>query len=372
MNLIINKNKIYFISSIIISFLFISLFNSCQDDNSTTEKKLIVINVTQDIDTETYWKSANLYIISKPEFKINKTLIIQAGTIVKFKSDAGRSITVTYGGQLLAQGSIANPIYFTSYFDDANGGDSNLDNNSTSPTQGNWDYIILNGNSGSLFDNCKFLYGGGNKENPSTIIIGENSTATISKSVFAFNNGGSFELGLGVVDASNCLSTTKVYKNNFYNNNLPLVVNSNMNIDSTNNFKNINDTLQKNKYNAIIVNTESKLINHVQWYEDEVAIVVRGTTLTVASNASIIFGNNVVLKFSKNSKLILDGENSTLINNDGPGVTFTSVYDDARKGDSNGDGSLTAPSNSDWKGIKTNNPAEFNWSNVFYADTTSE
>ena len=366
----LNKNNHY--TTIIISFLFIILLlYSCQDDNFSAENKLIITNVTQDIDTETYWKSSNLYIINKSDFKINRALIIQAGTIIKFNPDSGRSITVTENGQLLAQGSIANPIYFTSYNDDTNGGDSNSDGNSTSPKQGDWNYIILNGKQASLFNNCIFLYGGGNVQNPSTIIVSQNCSTTISKCVFSYNNGGSFDSGNGVINASNCLPTTKVYKNYFYNNNLPLVVNPNLNIDSTNYFINPNNSNQKNKYNVIIVNSELNINSQVHWFEYKVAIVIRGNALTVESNASILFGNNVVLKFPKNGELILEGGNSTLINNDGYGVAFTSVFDDSRKGDSNGDGTNTTPSKNDWKGIKTNDPADFNWTNVFFANTTS-
>jgi RHS repeat-associated protein len=85
------------------------------------------------------------------------TLTINPGAIVKF--DPGMGITVQSGGQLIADGTVAQPIIFTSIKDDANGGDTNGDGSATSPAPGDWGQIAVYGSA--TFDHTELLYGSG-------------------------------------------------------------------------------------------------------------------------------------------------------------------------------------------------------------------
>jgi len=86
------------------------------------------------------------------------TLTIQPGAVVKFSALQG--MVIDSGGQLVAHGTVARPVVFTSILDDAVGGDTNLDGNATAPAAGDWHWIYINGGQAS-FDHAQILYGGG-------------------------------------------------------------------------------------------------------------------------------------------------------------------------------------------------------------------
>ena len=156
---------------------FCSVFTlSCELDKDPNEGKIIVNEVTADIDTATTWNRATIYIIKKENFKVNSSLTIQAGATIKFDPQKGRSIDVTANGHISAQATIANPIIFTSLYDDSHGHDSNYDKNATMPHVNDWNYIHLGGITASVFTFCEFYYSGGG-EMPHTIAFKDKNTA---------------------------------------------------------------------------------------------------------------------------------------------------------------------------------------------------
>ena len=119
----------------------------------------ITSHVTWDVDHSPYVLHCTEVV------KSGGVLEIEPGTVVKL---ANGSIDVQ-DGQLNAHGSQDYPIYFTSYADDSQLGDTNGDGSSSSPAPGNWDTAITIGHTTadlaaslpvSTIKNVAFMYGG--------------------------------------------------------------------------------------------------------------------------------------------------------------------------------------------------------------------
>ena len=75
------------------------------------------------------------------------TLTIEPGVVIKPTSS--RNSFWTINGTLIAEGTIDEPIVWTSLHDDSFGGDTNNNADATSPGPGHWRSIAFNASSGS-------------------------------------------------------------------------------------------------------------------------------------------------------------------------------------------------------------------------------
>ncbi len=349
--------KNYLFITLIIGIISLAMFfTSCDPvDPPITEN---IVEVSSDITEPTTWTSDNIYVIKMSDFGIFSTLTIEAGTIIKFPP-AYKNISLLEGGKILANGTNTNPIIFTSYKDDNYGGDTNQDGGSTIPAVGDWENIDLNGESGSQFICCNFLYGGNGTNPAPTLNLSSGAEATIDKCTFAYNGGGiDGNFYVGVINAKQASNNTVITNCTFYNNVLPLTLAAEINTDNSNTFSYSGNT---NTYNGIFISGD--IGKNTSWEETDVPYVITSDNMNVNSGYVLTLGNNVILKFIEDASLTLVSGESSLSNYNGSGIFYTSLKDDELLGDTNGDESLTSPASSDWTGIFLDQ-----WKTVGYAD----
>ncbi len=337
-------------------------FSSCKkDDPVTIPLTTNIVTVDYNIFEPRVWYSDSIYVITNT-VKIDASLTIQAGTIIKFHPDAG--LEVWSNGTINAIGLADSLIIFTSIKDDV-GGDSNKDLLTTTPRAGDWSLIDLGSQNGSHFSNCVFIYGG-DDNNTGVLELGEN-TSTVEYCLFANNNSYvSSNIFYGALAAQDAASSTIIRHNTFFNNTVPLSINGHLSIDNSNRFINPDDSTETNTYNGIFVHGQDIISNSTTWKETEVAYVIQYDGFEIWENYTLTLGDDVVLKFLTGGMLDLQTGNE-LINGQGEGVYFTSFKDDNLKGDTNGDGNTTYPPlANDWLGIY-NNTDFYTWSNILYS-----
>jgi YD repeat-containing protein len=142
------------------------------------------------------------------------TLNILPGAVVKFELGAG--MDVQPGATLTANGTLAQPIYFTSINDSSVGGDTAGNGGAVAPAPGDWDSIILDGATVSL-QHVQVQYGGGPVTTGSQtgmIETTESANVTITDSILAY----SFAIGIQTAYPNGGGDTVTVTDSTFYGN----------------------------------------------------------------------------------------------------------------------------------------------------------
>ena len=362
------KKKAFYFALSILALSFGSCHND-DDDNDNNDDIIPpsnVIEITSNITTATTWLDGKIYLIKKYDFYVEASLTIQGGAIIKFHPTLGPYMMLGTAGTVIANGSASKPIIFTSYKDDSHGGDTNADGTATTPASKDWGYVNTNGMNGSIFNYCEFYYGG-NDSYSTTLSVESNSSATVTNCTFAHNDGNDASGGYGVLDASNASAATVIQGNIFYDNIRPLSINTLFSLDNSNVFHNPANNTQTNTYNGIFVESINEVTSNITWSEKEVAYVIDDNDFWIDNTFHLTLADSVVLKFLPSSEIVLANGSSSIVNYNGSGVYFTSFKDDTKKGDTNGDGSVTTPANSDWEGIYDDQGSAYvSWSSILY------
>tara|TARA_X000000368_G_C23041910_1_gene717341 strand:+ start:525 stop:1751 length:1227 start_codon:yes stop_codon:yes gene_type:complete len=117
------------------------------DDNITINN---IIEVSSNITSDTEWESDKIYLLTtRVSVESGNTLTIQPGTIIKGRSGTGVNATallVSRGSKIIADGTIDNPIIFTTEVDKITSGEI-VSPNLPSNLNGLWGGLIILGDA---------------------------------------------------------------------------------------------------------------------------------------------------------------------------------------------------------------------------------
>jgi len=295
------------------------------------------------------------------------TLTLEPGAVVK-GAEFHHELRII--GTLMADGTGAMPIIFTSLKDDTAGGDTNGDEAGTLPAPGDWTGIGFdNLSTGNLLNFVEVRYGGGadhtgGSSNASNVYM-ETSDLTLSNSVISDGaDAGIFlYLSSGATLSGNTIrnnvdgiqatgSSVAQITDNWITENQSYAIFFGDAASSASSLQ--GNTVENNEFDGARVGVGT--IGQSAVWSDDTPYVLAGGDVTIDSGVTLTVEPGAVVKGADvYHELRIIG---TLMADGFPvsaafprAIHFTSLQDDSVGGDTNGDGAATLPAPGDWAGI---------------------
>lgn len=331
----------------------------------------------------TWAANANFpYVVGNVLSVVNgDTLDLETGAVVKFIS-LGSYMQVSGSTAVLRTfGTGPNPVWFTSFKDDTEGGDTNGDNGGSSPAPGDWEMVYLNTGGSALLSQTFMAYGGyGGYANiyssggGSVSWTGGGSRSSAATGIFLIDNGTTSLTGLTV--ASNATAGINLTPN--ASPALDQIVctgNAGKAIQINADAGSFPGTItgSGNQLNGIYIagTLGSGANRRYVWNPNVNFPYVIGGVATLTSADTLDLAAGTIVKFFNSGSYLQAANAGTALRTFGTTnnpVWFTSIKDDSQGGDTNADGGVSSPAPGDFVMvyIQSNASATFNQTWINY------
>ncbi len=279
------------------------------------------------------------------------SLTIDPGVVIKCNSNG---VDLIANGALTGIGTSESPIIFTHQADDNYGNPSDTYNNgaASSISNSNSGRIHLNSTALSTLDSWNIRYAGRSSGYYAVYVRNNNvlTNSTIANSYRAAYFGENAQIVNNNFQDINYYPVTR-----YINEGTPVLISNTIN------------NVTCNGIHIAGFATDTVTIEPMDFagYTD-VAYVIESNK-TIPQNAVINVAPGTVIKFNNSATLTVDGGLSA-IGTASEKIIFTSFHDDSASGDTNMNGTATAPSSGNWNGITFNDASLDNINQLEYCD----